>query len=35
MFYSDLVRKASIICFEAHKNDKDKAGYPYLCIHSL
>ena len=34
MFYSDLVRKASNICFEAHKNDKDKAGYPYF-MHPL
>ena len=30
MFYSDLVRKASIISFEAHKNDVDKGGYPYV-----
>lgn len=30
MIYSDLVKKASLICFEAHKEDKDKAGYPYF-----
>ena len=30
MFYSELVKKASLICYEAHKNDKDKAGYPYF-----
>ncbi len=30
MFYSDLVKKACIISFEAHKNDKDKSGYPYI-----
>ena len=30
MFYSDLVKKASEICFEAHKHDRDKAGYPYF-----
>ena len=30
MFYSDLVKKACLICFDAHKEDKDKAGYPYV-----
>ncbi|MDO4467171.1 MAG: GTP pyrophosphokinase [Bacillota bacterium] len=30
MFYSELVKKACEICFEAHKEDKDKAGYPYV-----
>lgn len=30
MFYSDLVKKACIISFETHKNDKDKSGYPYI-----
>ena len=36
MFYSELVRKASNICFEAHKYDVDKAGYPYFMHpHSL
>lgn len=29
MFYSELVRKASIISFHAHKEDTDKGGYPY------
>jgi len=30
MYYSDLVYKASKISFEAHKNDVDKGGYPYV-----
>lgn len=30
MFYSELVNKASLISFEAHKNDFDKGGYPYI-----
>lgn len=30
MFYSPLVKKASLIAFEAHKNDFDKGGYPYV-----
>lgn len=30
MFYSPLVKKASLIAFEAHKNDYDKGGYPYV-----
>ena len=30
MYYSDLVRKAALIIFEAHKEDKDKSGYPYF-----
>lgn len=30
MFYSDLVRKACAIMFEAHKGDADKGGYPYV-----
>ena len=30
MIYTDLVKKASIISFEAHKEQKDKAGYPYF-----
>ena len=30
MYYSDLVRKAAQISFEAHKYDKDKSGYPYF-----
>ena len=34
MFYSPLVKKASLIVFEAHKNDYDKGGYPYL-MHPL
>ena len=30
MFYSDMVKKASLIAFDAHKNDVDKSGYPYI-----
>ena len=30
MVYSAMVKKASKIAFEAHKNDLDKAGYPYV-----
>lgn len=30
MFYSDLVRKAAQISFEAHSGDKDKSNYPYF-----
>ena len=30
MFYSELVKKACGIMFEAHKDDRDKGGYPYV-----
>ena len=30
MFYSPLVKKASLITFDAHKEDCDKSGYPYV-----
>ena len=30
MIYSKLVNKACNIMFEAHKNDIDKGGYPYV-----
>lgn len=30
MFYSSWVRKASVIAFDAHKDDVDKGGYPYV-----
>lgn len=30
MFYSELVRKACLISFDAHKDDTDKGGYPYV-----
>ena len=30
MHYSNLVKKAMNIMFEAHKNDIDKGGYPYV-----
>ena len=34
MFYSELVKKASWICYKAHKTDKDKGKYPYF-MHPL
>ena len=34
MFYSKLVQKASVIAFDAHKDDVDKSGYPYI-MHPL
>ena len=30
MIYTPLTRKALIISFEAHRNQKDKAGVPYV-----
>lgn len=30
MFYSEMVKKACKIMFEAHKDDLDKGGYPYV-----
>ena len=30
MYYSDLVKKACVIMYDAHKNDLDKGGYPYV-----
>ena len=30
MYYSELVKRASEISFKAHKDDVDKAGYPYI-----
>lgn len=30
MYYSDSVKKACKIMFEAHKDDLDKGGYPYV-----
>lgn len=30
MYYSEMVRKACNIMYEAHKNDEDKGGYPYV-----
>ena len=30
MYYSPLVKKATLIAYEAHKNDYDKGGYPYV-----
>lgn len=34
MIYSPLIKKASLIMFDAHKEDYDKAGYPYV-MHPL
>lgn len=34
MIYSEIIKKASKIAHEAHKDDVDKAGYPYL-MHPL
>ena len=30
MLYSEMVKKASLVCFDAHKEDVDKGGYPYV-----
>lgn len=30
MYYSDLVKKACDIMYEAHRDDRDKGGYPYV-----
>lgn len=30
MIYTDLTKKAMKICFEAHKEQKDKSGLPYV-----
>ena len=30
MYYSEMVKKAVNIMFEAHKDDIDKGGYPYV-----
>ena len=30
MYYSEMVKKAVNIMFEAHKGDFDKGGYPYV-----
>lgn len=30
MYYSSLVKKACDIMYEAHKDDRDKGGYPYV-----
>ena len=30
MLYTDLTKKAMKICFEAHKNQRDKDGLPYV-----
>ena len=34
MFYSKMVKKASIIAYSAHKDDMDKGGYQYI-MHPL
>ena len=30
MLYSDRIRKACDILFDAHRDDRDKGGYPYV-----
>ena len=30
MYYSDLVKKAALISFDAHKEQYDQSGYPYF-----
>ena len=30
MYYSELVKKACAILYDAYKNDVDKGGYPYV-----
>ena len=30
MYYSDLVKKACEISYDAHREDRDKGGYPYV-----
>ena len=30
MIYTDMTKKALSLCFEAHKNQKDKSGMPYV-----
>lgn len=30
MIYSKKIKDAFVICFNAHKDDYDKAGYPYV-----
>ena len=30
MYYSQLVKTACTILFQAHKDDLDKCGYPYV-----
>lgn len=30
MIYTDKTKKAMILCFEAHKDQKDKSGLPYV-----
>ena len=30
MYYSDLVKKACAIMYDAHKEDVDRGGYPYV-----
>ena len=30
MIYTDMTKKAMCFCFEAHKNQQDKSGLPYV-----
>ncbi len=35
MYYSEMVKKAVNIMFEAHKDDIDKGGYHMCFIHFI
>ncbi|MBR2730232.1 MAG: GTP pyrophosphokinase [Lachnospiraceae bacterium] len=30
MLYTELTKRAMVICFDAHKNQRDKGGVPYV-----
>ena len=30
MIYTDMTKRAMCLCFEAHKNQRDKSGLPYV-----
>ena len=34
MLYTSETKKAMRLCFEAHKNQTDKSGLPYVFIRS-
>ncbi len=35
MIYTPMTKKAMKLCFEAHKNQVDKSGMPYIFIPSI